>query len=82
MFKRNIEFMTVIWDNLEKLSDSELLQDKKDALEICADLEDPLTHWDQKVDTYLELAVIEMQIHKRKVAKMCNTLTVGTYEDD
>ena len=72
MFERNIEFMTAIWNNLEKVSDSELLQDKKDALEICVDLEDPLVHWDQKVDTYLELAVIEMQLNKRKLNKMCN----------
>jgi len=82
MFKSNIEFMTAIWNNLEKFSDAELLQDKKDMLEICADLEDPLTHWDQKVDTYLELAVIEMQIHKRKVAKMCNYLVIGTYGEE
>ena len=82
MFERNIEFMIAIWNNLEKLSDSELLQDKKDALEICADLEDPLVHWDQKVDTYLELAVIEMQINKRKLAKMCNYLVIGTYGDE
>jgi len=82
MFERNIEFMIAIWNNLEKLSDSELLQDKKDALEICADLEDPLTHWDQKVDTYLELAVIEMQIHKRNIAKMINYLVIGTYGDE
>jgi len=82
MFKSNIEFMTAIWNNLEKLSDSELLQDKKDALEICADLEDPLVHWDQKVDTYLELAVIEMQINKRKLAKMTNYLVIGTYGDE
>jgi len=82
MFKSNIEFMTAIWNNLEKLSDSELLQDKKDALEICADLEDPLVHWDQKVDTYLELAVIEMQINKRKLARMTNYLVIGTYGDE
>ena len=82
MFERNIEFMIAIWNNLEKLSDSELLQDKKDALEICADLEDALVHWDQKVDTYLELAVIEMQINKRKLAKMCNYLVIGTYGDE
>ena len=82
MFKSNIEFMTAIWNNLEKVSDAELLQDKKDALEICADLEDPLTHWDQKVDTYLELAVIEMQLHKRNIAKMTNYLVIGTYGDE
>ena len=82
MFKSNIEFMTAIWNNLEKVSDVELLQDKKDALEICADLEDPLVHWDQKVDTYLELAVIEMQLNKRKLAKMCNYLVIGTYGDE
>jgi len=82
MFKSNIEFMTAIWNNLEKVSDAELLQDKKDALEICADLEDPLVHWDQKVDTYLELAVIEMQINKRKLAKMTNYLVIGTYGDE
>ena len=82
MFKRNIEFMTEIWDNLEKVSDAELLQDKEDTLEICADLEDPLVHWDQKVDTYLELAVIEMQLHKRNIAKMTNYLVIGTYGDE
>jgi len=82
MFKRNIEFMTEIWDNLDKLSDAELFQDKKDALEICADLEDPLVHWDQKVDTYLELAVIEIQLHKRNIAKMTNYLVIGTYGDE
>ena len=82
MFKSNIEFMTAIWNNLEKVSDVELLQDKKDALEICADLEDPLVHWDQRVDTYLELAVIEMQLNKRKLAKMTNYLVIGAYGDE
>jgi len=82
MFKSNIEFMTAIWNNLEKLSDAELLQDKKDALEICADLEDPLVHWDQKVGSYLELAVIEMQLNKRKLAKMTNYLVIGAYGDE
>jgi len=82
MFKSNIEFMTAIWNNLEKVSDVELLQDKKDALEICADLEDPLVHWDQRVDTYLELAVIEMQLNKRKLTKITNYLVIGMYGDE
>ena len=73
MFEEKVLFMEAIWKHLEKLTNQEILQEKKDALEILEIVNDPQVpaHWDQKVEAYLELATIEMQIHKRQVAEMC-----------
>jgi len=73
MFEEKVIFMESIWKHLETLQDSEILQEKKDALEILEIVNDPQVpaHWDQKVEAYLELATIEMQIHKRQVSGMC-----------